>query len=459
MNEEYSLVLKRILLKHVEIYNKKEIVQYVGSADNMIFGIFEKLILHVLIVLVPIILYLMIYEGQPKKRNQLVLIGFMSISSILCVSYPFHDNGLLWDLRFVPIVIAFMYGTRTSGLVVSAIVLLVRVYQGGDMVVYGMIGLVVNSIFFLMLSYFVKDQMLQSNRLKMSMLGILIPIGLQLILAMVKLLREGTLQADVDELFVFSAVYTSLILFTMFVAASLYEMFLRRERMQDELLYAVRQQSISELSASIAHEVRNPLTVVKGFLQLMKEDDTQSKQEYYQLILSELNRAENIIHEYLTLSKPQLGESMTVPMKECLIHTITLLTPYAFKEGVLLKELQTKEQEAFVYTDRSKLKQAIINFLKNAIEASAPSGEVEVTMNIKKQFVEVEICDTGKGMSKDELAKIGTVYYSTKEKGTGLGTMVSIRLIEEMGGSISYASEVNKGTTVQILLPLKKDHE
>ncbi|MFK3939894.1 ATP-binding protein [Alkalihalobacillus sp. NPDC078783] len=424
----------------------------------MIFGIFEKLILHVLIVLVPIILYLMIYEGQPKKRKNIVLICFMSIAAIICVSYPFHDNGLLWDLRYVPIIIAFMYGNRTAGLTVSAMVLLVRIYQGGDIVIYGVIGLILNSIIFLLFTHFFKERVLQSNRLKISMFGILIPIGLQLILALVKLLREGTFQADVDELLVFSAVYTSLVLFTMFITASLYEMFLKRERMQDELLYAVRQQSISELSASIAHEVRNPLTVVKGFLQLMKEDDTQAKQEYYQLILSELNRAENIIHEYLTLSKPQLGESRTVPMKECLIHTVTLLTPYAFKEGVLLKELQSTE-EVFVYTDRSKLKQAIINFLKNAIEASAPSGEVEVTMNVKKQFVEVEIRDTGKGMSKEELAKIGTVYYSTKEKGTGLGTMVSIRLIEEMGGSISYASEVNKGTIVQILLPLKKDHE
>ncbi|WYP27584.1 ATP-binding protein [Alkalihalobacillus sp. FSL W8-0930] len=425
----------------------------------MIFGIFEKLILHVLIVLVPIILYLMIYEGQPKKRKNIVLICFMSIAAILCVMYPFHDNGLLWDLRYVPIVIAFMYGNRTAGLTVTGIVLLVRVYQGGDMIVYGVIGLIINSIIFLLLTHLVKEKVLQSNRLKISMFGILIPIGLQLMLALVKLVREGTFQSDIDELLVFSGVYTSLILFSMFIAASLYEMFLKRERMQDELLYAVRQQSISELSASIAHEVRNPLTVVKGFLQLMKEDDTQAKQEYYQLILSELNRAENIIHEYLTLSKPQLGESLTVPMKECLVHTITLLTPYAFKEGVLLKELKTNEQEAFVFTDRSKLKQAIINFLKNAIEASAPSGEVEVTMNVNKQFVEVEIRDTGKGMSKEELAKIGTVYYSTKEEGTGLGTMVSIRLIEEMGGKILYESEVNKGTTVQIVLPLKTDNE
>lgn len=421
--------------------------------------IFEKLLLHVLIVLVPIIIYLVLYEGKPEKRNNAVLISFMSISAVLCVLFPFYNYGVLWDLRFVPIVIAFLYGSRKAGIVVSIIAMLVRIYFGGDMLLYGIIGLLINPLFFLWLTHYVKESPVKSNRLKLSMIAIMFPIVLQLILAAMTFGVEDVFFSEGYELLVSSVVYSALILLSMFGAASLYEMLLKRERMQEELLYAVRQQSISELSASIAHEVRNPLTVVKGFLQLMKEDESKVKPEYYQLILSELNRAENIIHEYLTLAKPQLGDSSLIPVKECLTHIVTLLNPYAFKEGVLFKELQTEDQEVFIHTNRSKFKQAIINFVKNAIEAATPGGQVEVSMQSKHKTIEIRIEDTGKGMNKEELAKVGTVYYSTKEKGTGLGTMVSIRLIEEMGGSVTYTSQPDKGTTVLIKLPKKLKDE
>ncbi|TSB45264.1 ATP-binding protein [Alkalicoccobacillus porphyridii] len=417
--------------------------------------IIEKLFLHVLIVLSPIIIYLVLYEGKPEKRNNFVLIVFMTISSFLCVIMPFSDFGILWDLRFVPIVIAFIYGSRTAGIVVSVATLLVRIYVGGDMLIYGVIGLIVNSSFFYGMTYLIKDNHAKSNRLKIIVICILSPVILQIVLAGITFQVEDLITSEGLELLYSAVVFAGLLVGSTVVAGMLYEMLLKRERMQEELLYAVRQQSISELSASIAHEVRNPLTVVKGFLQLMKEEDNKNNvnPEYYQLILSELNRAENIIYEYLNLAKPQLGNQTRVPINECVTHITTLLGPYADKEGVLLNGPEAT-QEYFIETDRSKLKQALINFIKNAIEASAPTGIVDVDITSKGKMVQIIIADNGKGMTKEQLHKIGTVFYSTKEKGTGLGTMVSIRLIEKMGGKVTYDSKENEGTSVQILLPI-----
>ncbi|MDQ0208359.1 ATP-binding protein [Alkalicoccobacillus murimartini] len=414
--------------------------------------IIEKLLLHVLIVLSPIIIFLVLYEGKPEKRNSRVLMIFMSISAMLCVLFPFNDYGVLWDLRFVPILIAFIYGSRTAGLIVSLITLIVRIYVGGDMVLYGIIGLVVNPLFFYFVVRFVKENKYKNNRLKLIMVSMSFPVLLQLVLVISKTIVDGILNTEILELIYSYVIYFVLFMLSVIVASLLYEMLLKRERMQEELIYAVKQQSISELSASIAHEVRNPLTVVKGFLQLMKEDQANVKSEYYHLILSELNRAENIIHEYLNLAKPQLGESSVIPVKECVSHIITLLNPYACREGVVLKDPEI-EQEVYIETNRSKFKQALINFIKNAIEAASPDGSVEVSIHSKNRMVEILISDTGKGMNKEQLDKIGTVYYSTKEKGTGLGTMVSIRLIEKMNGSVVYTSKPDVGTTVRIMLP------
>lgn len=110
----------------------------------------------------------------------------------------------------------------------------------------------------------------------------------------------------------------------------------------------------------------------------------------------------------------------------------------------------------YIETDRSQLKQAFVNLLKNAIEATPAGGSVRAQLYSKKMNAITVITDTGKGMNAEQLSKIGTVFYSTKDEGTGLGTTVSIRIIETMKGRVAYKSEVGLGTEVTMILPLKK---
>jgi two-component system, sporulation sensor kinase B len=106
-----------------------------------------------------------------------------------------------------------------------------------------------------------------------------------------------------------------------------------------------------------------------------------------------------------------------------------------------------------LFTDRNQLKQALVNLIKNAIEATSEGGKVTITLKQIDHHAYIYIADTGKGMNHEQLSRIGTLFYTTKDKGTGLGTSVSLRIIETMKGKVSYMSKLGIGTEVTMILP------
>jgi two-component system sporulation sensor kinase B len=235
-------------------------------------------------------------------------------------------------------------------------------------------------------------------------------------------------------------------------AARLNELIIERTLMKQEIEKAEKLNTMGELAASIAHEVRNPLTVVKGFLQLMQKDDKDHHFSYIPLVLSELGRAEVIINDYLNFAKPEFKKLERFSLSQILSEVCMLLNALAVKQGVELKWGGT--EKAFLFTDRNQLKQALVNVIKNAIEATPGGGTVTVALSLSGDRAVVSITDTGNGMTPEQLSRIGTLFYTTKEKGTGLGTTVSVKIIESMQGKISFKSETGKGTEVTLRLPL-----
>lgn len=210
---------------------------------------------------------------------------------------------------------------------------------------------------------------------------------------------------------------------------------------------------ISQLAASVAHEVRNPLTAVVGFLQLMKEDkDTTVKhQQYIDLTLQELQRAQSIINDYLSLAKPNNTRTQLINMSEELEKTIKLMTSYSNIQNI---EVQSKvEDNLFVNGSKDEIKQVLINIIKNAIEAMGNDGLLEIIASKTDRDVIIKIIDNGPGMTKEQLARLGTPFYSTKEIGTGIGLTICYQIIGKLKGAITVESEIGKGTTFIITLP------
>lgn len=412
--------------------------------------IVEKLLLHVLIVLAPVLSYSFLFEHRKIGRSPYFLGLLYGAAASLCMYFAYYDSSLYWDLRYVPVVLSIFYGGPISGIITIAALMLTRTAMGGETLFLAYIVAVVScAVPFLIYNCFWKSN--PKKRVYLSIITGSWPALVQLIILLIYLyFNENFLVFD-QKLVLYICVFGTIQILAVVFAAVLNESVIERNLMKDEIRRSEKQHTLGELAASIAHEVRNPLTVVKGFLQLMEGEDERHK-HYYPLILSELGRAENIISDYLNFAKPEFKKIETFPLPLLVMELSILLNPYALKEGISLTH--TIESDAVLTTDRNQLKQALINILKNAVEATPKEGRVTIKLIEEDDAVKIIVRDTGKGMTKEQLARVGSLFFSTKEQGTGLGTMVSTRIIESMGGRVDYASKLGKGTKVSVTLPL-----
>ncbi|MBN3553188.1 ATP-binding protein [Fictibacillus nanhaiensis] len=412
--------------------------------------IVEKLLLHVLIVLAPVLSYSFLFEHRKIGRSPYFLGLLYGSAASLCMYFAYYDSSLYWDLRYVPVVLSIFYGGPISGIITIVALMLTRTAMGGETLYLAHIVAVIScAVPFLIYKCFWRST--PKKRVYLSIITGSWPALVQLIILLIYLyFNEDFLVFD-QKLVLYIGVFGTIQILAVVFAAVLNESVIERNLMKDEIRRSEKQHTLGELAASIAHEVRNPLTVVKGFLQLMEGEDERHK-HYYPLILSELGRAENIISDYLNFAKPEFKKIETFPLPLLVMELSILLNPYALKEGISLTH--NIESDAVITTDRNQLKQALINILKNAVEATPTEGRVTIKLMEEDDSVKIIVRDTGKGMTKEQLARVGSLFFSTKEQGTGLGTMVSTRIIESMGGRVDYTSKLGKGTKVSVTLPL-----
>jgi two-component system, sporulation sensor kinase E len=213
---------------------------------------------------------------------------------------------------------------------------------------------------------------------------------------------------------------------------------------------------VGELSASVAHEIRNPLTSLKGFVQLLQMDDVKH-QYYYQIMLDELNRINHIVGELLLLAKPQILKFTNADLQKLLKDVISLLSTEASLYNVQIDSF-LPDKDILIECEPNQLKQLFINLIKNSIEASQKGATVSIVLEqAEENNVLITIKDNGCGITKERLEKIGEPFYSSKEKGTGLGLTVSFKIVQSHKGTIRYDSEKNQGTSVHITLPVKQN--
>lgn len=209
---------------------------------------------------------------------------------------------------------------------------------------------------------------------------------------------------------------------------------------------------VSQLAAGIAHEIRNPLTAIKGFTNLIKEKlDVETN--YADIIIDEIARIEQIVNELLFLAKPKNMDWEKKNIHTVLKQVTTLLRTQAILHNINLT-LVFEDKEVMVWCDVNSLKQVFINVIRNGIEAMSNGGEFKIITRLENNHVIIQFIDQGCGIPQEIFDKIGTPFYTTKANGTDLGVMVSHSIIENHKGHINIDSEVNKGTIFTISLPI-----
>lgn len=388
-----------------------------------------------------------------KYSNQLVIAFISLISIISCMTFSLPVvPGLIIDMRMIPFLIGSFYGGRKVSLLLLIAMLSYRFYLG-EFGSSAMIG-ISYAIVFIAIIYMI-PRFMQEARTKIRIQYVVFTALIGKLALFVTTYTHGLLTNiyEIVGLMFFGILQIALLLFFVLMLEKGRE----QQKLRGKMEKIEKLSVISDLAASISHEIRNPLTVTKGFLQLLREPDIpQEKQLYYiNLSIDELERAENIISDYLTFARPCIENNECLNLQEELANFMNIIIPYAMIHNVEVS-LRATDANIYMYGDREKLQKCFLNVAKNAIEAMLDGGKLMIEVEKVDKQVYISFTDTGVGMDDEQLKRLGTPFYSTKDKGTGLGTMVAYSLAEVMGGKVYVTSSVGKGTTFRFIFPTVK---
>ncbi|PLT29056.1 sensor histidine kinase [Peribacillus deserti] len=409
----------------------------------------ETLLLNFLFLLFPVLIFLIFLENRLQKFNTYILIILSAVTMLLCMAFPIKlEIGYIIDLRYIPFIIIALYGGYKRALILYAVLNTYRFFIGGEGVYHSFIfSTVIFSLVPLLSPWF--------NRLGAR--SRIICASLISLSTMVLYFSSLSFYYQVLNIeFWTLAIYgLTTHLLVMAIIMLLIEQILANMKAREKYLNSERLNLISELSASVSHEIRNPLTVTSGFLQLLNQSVTitQEEKKYIEYSLQELKRAETIVSDFLAFAKPQSENMIFSNLEAEMEYTKNIIIPYANMHQVEVE--YSFNNSLYIHYDKNQLQQCLINLYKNGIEAMKENGGM-LFINVYEanKSIIIKIRDTGIGMDKEEISRLGRPYYSTKTEGTGLGMLMVYSTVHKLKGTIEVESEKRKGTVFTIFLPV-----
>ncbi|MFJ7467251.1 ATP-binding protein [Peribacillus frigoritolerans] len=396
-----------------------------------------------------LIYYILLDHGKRLSQYGKTLITVcMSIPIILCMKFPIYiDEYCVHDLRQIPFIIGTLYGGWPVGAALLVIILTFRFAFYG----FNLLTLTVYIVIFIITALF-SSKFKNFNRKNKFNSSILLILFLGILTSFISLAMSDYFRITEAYVFYFIILPPFIIGLAVYIMEILKDAILIRTQM----IRLEKMEVVSQLAASISHEVRNPLTVVKGFVQLLKTPDlTQEvKEQYIEHVVRELNSAESIISEYLAFAKPALEKVDNISINREIGYVIEMIKPLASMNLVTISE---QLAPGITRGNIQHFKQCFLNLIKNGIEAMPHGGELNIVSYVNNFDIIIEISDNGVGMNKEQINRFGEPYYSSKEKGTGLGSMVAVKTIQTMNGTLHITSALNKGTTISITLPVYQE--
>lgn len=410
----------------------------------------QQLVFNLSFLLVLLFFFQMWYERQKKTPTIKNYKIYFVLSLLICLflSNPITSQ-YYFDLRQIPLTLAGLYTGYSGGFVLVGITILVRSFWGIDA---GFWTTFITFAFHAILTGSLHNWFLRRSVNQKVLVATILCTVPSLVYIGVQIFNNITINMEYIVGFFIIPVLGTLIL--TYTIESIRNNYLLREEIQK----AEKMKLVGHLSASISHEIRNPLCSVRGFLQLIKDSTFPEgkRNEFIDIAIVELDRTESIISDYLTFAKPTTATTNTINLLELIKNIFIVITPLANMNSVVITK--NIEKDMFVQGDKNKLFQSLLNISKNGIEAMPDGGTLCIDSFVKNHSIIIEIKDTGQGMTKEQMKRLGEPYYTTKGmKGTGLGMMVTYSIIKAMNGKITVESEVGKGTNFKITLPISAE--
>ena len=405
-----------------------------------------NVVFNVSILFLPLAIYLLnlSYNTNYKlKHDKLFLSFILIIQVILFIVFKEYSNSLI--LINIPILISYLKRKELTSIILSILIGLYYIFYFQYNVFF---------IFFEYVLYFVIYLIINRKTLRVNLL-IYIFIFIKSIALSVEIFYfNNPANAFLVNFF---DVFIKMLVF--YVSSYLVFVFLLRGEEIMNLNTAIRELEKEKVLRTslfkMTHEIKNPIAVCKGYLDMLDLNDKRKVEKYIPIIKGEIERTLTLMDDYLEYTKVKINKEI-VDIYMLLEEVISSLNLF-FKENNIILKMNLPDDELYLNVDYNRIKQVLVNILKNSHEAFDPKKEkmiIKIETKVLKKYFQIIVTDNGIGMDQETLNNIMDLFFTTKRNGTGLGTSLSKEIIELHGGSIKYLSKLNIGTKVIINLPL-----
>ena len=406
--------------------------------------IIKDIILNLILITFPILVYLVLvcYRENIDNNNKDTLLTIALITSLyLCLKYiPSEINTKVLLFCNIPIVIAYMKKKHYLGIFLSIMNVLYSYYVLNIEVII----MIIKYASYLGLYLCARKKNLTSDSFILS-----IAIIQGFFLSFEYFFKD--IKASVND-FVLLLIIVFIYYFATFSILYLFKVMDKIESLNTTIKMLEKDKKIKDALFKLTHEIKNPLAVCKGYIDMIDLNKEEKALKYINIMKQEINRSLNIISDFVEYNKIKVVKEQID--LNCLLDDVydsfkILMT----NKKIKLEYKNRNDQEIYFNGDYERLKQVIINILKNASEACTENGKIEISSNLYKNYLDILIEDNGIGMDEETLKNIKEMFYTTKQNGTGLGVALSNEIIKSHNGELLFTSELNKGTKVTIRLP------
>ncbi|MDD6879008.1 MAG: HAMP domain-containing sensor histidine kinase [bacterium] len=414
-------------------------------------SLFDTILLNGICVLFPLLIYIVFLaninniEKDNKREN--VLYELLLVTSIYLIIKLTKDkfNSYSIILLNIPILFSYIKGKRIFGLFLS----IIEIVYFSIILDYNVLFLIVEYLSFFLFYMLIKNK---NNDVK-DKIDFFI-----LIKALYFSFYIYYTNINKSIFIIFNNIIISLV--ALYICSNAYYWILKKGEeiidLNNTMKELEKEKTIRNALFKLTHEVKNPISVCKGYLDMIDLKNYDKSIKYIEIIKSEINRTLIIMDDFLDFTKIKVNKS--IMDINYLLEDVTKSMNNLFIEKHVKTDFKIEDEEIYIYGDYNRLKQVFINIIKNSIEAKKSNSKLIISIKTKKikDKFKIIIKDNGKGMCKEELNNIGKIFYTTKNNGTGLGVSLCKEIIEKHDGNIKYYSSIGIGTEVVIILPIEK---
>lgn len=398
------------------------------------------LFVRIILIIFPILMYLVLscYNALSNKKIEKISFLITILTSTYFSLYMNRDNGMLVILSNIPILICYFKKEGLDGLLISLMVIIVC-YNLNDVNIY-VLGIKLVSYF---ITYLILYKRKEFNYLFLKISAIIQGI-------FISMEYFGNNYYKIDEI-IYMILYLLLIYILTFFSLYLFKLadnvcnlYMTVNKVQEE-------NKLKNALFKLTHEIKNPIAVCKGYLDMINLNDMYKSRKYIEIIKSEIDRSLNVMADFMDYSKIKINKEV--------IDITMLLSDIYESFSLLISSKHIKfiyhelDDEVYLLGDYDRLKQVFVNIIKNSIESIIDNGIIEMKLTVFDKEVEIIVSDNGVGMDTETLKNIKEMFYTTKKNGTGLGIALSNEIILAHNGVLEYKSDIGKGTSCIVKLP------